>query len=622
MKTLNPKVTKRSRITALAILLYFTSFSYLFSDVNNDIARLYVSAADSFYKENKIEDAEVFLDKSLLYDDRLSDSWYIKALINTETRTDVLASISLLKRAITYRNWYIYRENNAFYELGTLYCRIKDYERAISSLYVVKDELIDNAAYLDSYTLSLINRGFFNEAKDLLEYAIEKHPDNNLFIKRLAGIDKNFREKILLRILELNNLYKYDPDVILEITRLTDDKGIKKELIEKLADLQDESPELLIEKLALTGEITLNDIETFNDLNGFSNYRNIKNIDSLIKDDKIRESLLEKMSLYTGSIVDDANLDGINEKIMYYNNGLSQWYSEDNNQDNINDIFAGFENRKPRFINIQDRMLVSYYDYPLVKTVIIFGSDNNEIFTFNQRKASLDILSFSNQLLPPALKADPGEEFNKIRNRAENYRKSSSSGNLQVLTEYFKTERITNFETYDDATSVISRGTIKDGNRVFKISDVDQDNRFETKEFYRDGVLESINYDGNNNGIYEFKIEKGIKYWDMNEDGIYDFREWTDKENNLRYSEFSTKLDGIFNFTARYSGGKLIDVKKEGVWTDVSYDPENNLFWIGEKCSGLPAKINIETEGTINCGDRMVYIVKIGQDYFAEVITR
>ena len=115
MKILNPKVTKRSRITALAILLYFTSYSYLFSDVNNDIARLYVSAADSFYKENKLEDAEVFLDKSLLYDDRLSDAWYIKALINSDIRTDVLASINLLKRAITYRNWSIKRQNNDFY---------------------------------------------------------------------------------------------------------------------------------------------------------------------------------------------------------------------------------------------------------------------------------------------------------------------------------------------------------------------------------------------------------------------------------------------------------------------------------------------------------------------------
>ncbi|MDX9801256.1 MAG: hypothetical protein RBT69_07975 [Spirochaetia bacterium] len=622
MKILNPKVTKRSKITALAILLYLTSFSYLFSDVNNDIARLYASAADSFYKENKTEDAEVFLNKSLLYDEHLSDSWYIKALINTETKSGVLDSINLLKRAITYRNWSIYSENNAFYKLGTLYCRIKDYERAISSLYVVRDEMIDNENFLDSYTLSLINRGYFKEAGDLLEYAIEKHPQNNLFIKRLSGIDKNFREKILLRILELNDLYKYDPDVILEITRLTDDAGIKKELIEKLTELQKESPELLVEKIAIAGKISISDIDTFTDLNGLSNYRNLKGIDSLIRDGEIRNYLMEKISLYTGIIVDDVNLDGINEKIMYMNNGLPQWYSEDNNQDNINDIFTGFEKNKPVFINIQDQMLVSYYDYPLVKTVIIFGIENNEIFTFNQRIASFDILSFSNLLISPALKTDPEEAFAKIKSKAENYRKSSKGDNLKVLTQYFKSERITNFETYDAAAAVISRGTIKDGNRLFQISDINQDNRFETKEIYKNGVLESIKYDGNNNGIFEFKIENRVKYWDINEDGIYDFREWRDEENRLRYSEFSTKLDGVYNFSARYKDNILTDVKKENAWINVIHDTENNLYWIGEKCANFPKKINIETEGTISCGKELVYIVKIGQNYFAEVITR
>ncbi len=620
MKTLKQRAAIRHKIVYLAFLIFIFSSTVIFSDENIEIARLYLSVADSFYKEKKLDEAEIFLNKSMLYDDSLSDTYFLKALISKSTSTELNNSIAFLKKAITYRNWYIYRENSAFFELGKIYSMTKDHERALSSMYVIKDDFIDNQDYLDSYTLSLVNLGYFNESKELLGYAVEKYPQNTVFLKRLAAIDKQFRDRVLLRILDSNEMYKYDPDVLLEISRLSDDVGVKKELVQRLKQMEYNSPELVIEEAAINGAVKLSDIDVFFSSGGFSNYRNIKSILSLITENTIMDYLKEKYNEYSGYIKDDTNNDGNYEKIMFRAEGQHEWYSEDNNQDKVNDLFVGFQEGKPVFINIEEKMLAAYYEYPLVKTVILFGNDFNEIYNFNDRKAVFDILSFKNPFLAPVLVPDTDEMFSRIKGKAENYRKSTNGDNLAVLMEYFKSERIKNYESYDSVSAVVRRGIVKDQKVVFASGDINQDKLFETREIYRDGILESINYDGNNDGLYEFKLEKGIKYWDLNEDGIYDAREWTEKEKGFLYSEFSTNLDGVYNFMARYKGNTLTDINKNGEWIKVYYDRENNLYWIGDKRIQIKDKLTIAKEGIISVGSETVYIVKIGDNIFAEVI--
>ncbi len=622
MEKITQKVTiKLNKISFFIITLCFALNISLYSDANKEIAKLYLAAADNFYKENKLEETEVFLNKAALYDSTISDIYYINAIIGTSFNEDVNNSINYLKKAITYRNWNLYNENSAFYELGKLYARIRDYERALSALYVIKDQFIDDTGFIDLYTLSLINRGDFKGATEYLNYAVAKYPDNNLFIKRLAGLDKSYRDKLLKQVLDNNELYQYSPEIILELSRLNQDKGVKRELISLAEKAGDNSIELLLEKIVLTGKTAINDIVIFSSLNGFSDYKNIKTINSMITDKDVSSFMKEYYNLYAGLIRDDINSDSIYEKIMSVEKGIPQWYSEDKNQDNINDFFVGFQNSKPVFINIEEKMLAVYYEYPFIKTMIMFGKDSSEIYNFKDKKASFDILDFSNYLSPPIFKnTNIPALFDTIKKKADTYRKSNTGDNFNILLEYFKTENIVNFQSYNQVNSIIRRGAIRNDKIAFSEADFNQDNIFETKEIYRDGMLHEIKYDGNNNGIYEFKIENGVKYWDFDEDEIYDAKEWDDEDGKIKYREFAANMDGIFNFTAKYEKGVLVEIQKNNHWSKVSFDKKNNIYWIGEKILKIDSPANLESGSYIYSGNSTVYITKVGNDYFAEVI--
>ena len=622
MKEINKRARFKQNKINICILLFSVLFNvHLYSDVNSEIAKLYLSTADSFYKENKIEETEIFLNKALLYERELSDIYYLNALILVSFNGDLNAAIDLFKKAITYRNWILYNENTALYELGKLYVRIKDYEKALSTLFIIKERHVDDSEFINLYTISLISRGDFKNAQEYLKYAISKYPDNDIFIKRLAGIDKQYRDSILKIVLDNNDLYKYSSEVILELSKLNQDKGVKRELISLAERAGNNSIELLLEKIAFTGSVTNNDIVKLFVLKGFSDYKNIKIINSMITNTEVLNYLKEYYYNYSGLIRDDINNDGIYEKVMSVEKGIPQWYSEDKNQDNVNDFFAGFQNGKPAFINIEEKMLVSYYEYPFIKAVILYGEKSNEVYNFKNNRTNFDILDFSNYLNPPVLKDTAILElFNSIKKMADTYRKSDSDS-FNVLLEYFKTENITNFQTYDQINSIVRRGSRRDNNIVYRESDINQDNVFETREIYRDGILYQVKYDGNNNGIFEFKIEDGVKYWDFDEDGIYDAKEWEESagENRITYREFATNMDGIFNFTAKHENGTLIEVKKNDKWNKVIYDKKNNIYWIGEKTLKID-KTEIESNSFIYSGNSTAYIIKVGNDYFAEVI--
>lgn len=620
-------LNKTVHIFLLSILFVFLPLCVKAEDMNSSIGKLYLSAADSFYREGKNYQANVFLNKSLLYDDLLSDPYFIKTLIEKSENSSLTAAINLLKKSVTLRNWDIYSEEEAFLQMGLLYVRTKDYERALSSLYAVKDKYIDNVSFLDAYTLALINQGFFDEAKKQLTYAISKYPDDAIFIKRLATIDKIYRDSLISKVLDVNNVYKYDSAVLMDIVKITSDNGVKKELLAVLKnDGMDGQGALaldyFLEMKALDSGVGKNeDVDTFSKLDGFSDYKKIKTMDSMIYKPEVKKYFMEKYKSYTGFITDDTNNDGINEKILYLRAGVPEWYSEDINQDNINDLFIGFQNGTPAFINIAEKMLIAYYNYPLLKAVIFFDKDYNYIYNFNNRNVPFEIIDLGKTYYNPVLVANVDKMFDNIKKMVKNYRKSEAGtgDNLSVLMQYFKTDRIINFESYDAIASILKRGVIRDEKIITASVDMDNDNRFETKEFYKQGKLQSLNYDGNNDGIYEFKIEDNKKYWDYNNDGIYDAVEWAGADG-ISFRGYSVDLNGNFDIVAKYKNNVLIEVGDENKWTPVKYDSENNVFWISEKTVPLPSIKNITAGEVITASGVSVYIIKLGNNYFAEVL--
>ena len=129
----------------------------------------------------------------------------MKSLIEEKTGGNTESIINDLKKALILRNWNIYKEEDAFFRLGILYSSVKEYKKAVSTLYVIETEKIDNENYLEAYSNSLLNSGMFATASEILKTAIEKYPDNNNFKIKLINNDSDYYDSLLLNILENND---------------------------------------------------------------------------------------------------------------------------------------------------------------------------------------------------------------------------------------------------------------------------------------------------------------------------------------------------------------------------------------------------------------------------------
>jgi hypothetical protein len=608
------RITRNKIIITVLLLLTVCSTAVFSQTEDQHIGNLYLNAADSFYQRNEMVKAEVFLQKSLLYYKDSSDCYYLKALIEKKKSGPTGKITSDLKKALILRNWSNYKEEDAFFELGKLYSRIKQYIKAVSTLYVIENEKIDNESFIEAYTISLLNSGMFETALDVLNSAVEKFPDNTIFKKRLINLDSTYFDGILLKILDNNNVYNFDTEIILEVLKNTDDEGIKRELYDKISTRESEYPEIHIEKLKIRKKALESDIDSFFESRGYERLKFIREYRNLISDPDKKSYFDKKLSRVSSVILEDYNNDLLNEIVFRVENGSLLWYREDYNQDGINDFYIYYNEGSIETIEFGEKYLINYYHYPLIKNLII-NNGSIDVYDFSNRNTMFDITDTGGVFSLPVIDKQYEGKINSILSRASMHQKNSPDKNKRIM-EYRKNDRIKLYSEIE-GNRTVSEGVIKDGNMLYLNRDNNGESSFETKEIYKNGKLEKILYDGNNDGIYELKVEKNSKFWDINGDGIYDLAER--KEDGTVYTGYSTAYDGIYDFEEKKINGRIVSLRKGDIWFDVFYDEKNSLYWINEKLNNIKIE-KLEDNIYLNINDRQIYIYKIADNYYAEVL--
>ena len=605
-------LTNKKILTALLII---TVCSAVFSQEEKKIADLYLKTSESFYDSNDITQAEVFLNKSLLYYKDSSDAYYLKSLIAEKKSENKETIINSLKKALILRNWNLFREEDAFFYLGKIYTSIKEYKKAVSTLYVIEGDKIDDEDYLDSYTDSLLNSGMFVTASQILNTAVDKFPDNVKFKKKLINSDSDYYDSLLIKILDKNEVYDFEPEVILEVLKNTDDDGVKRELLEKISSFSTEYPEIITEKIKIEKNAEKEDIEKFFRNKGYENLKMLREFRNVLNTDEVIELFNDKINHLSTVIYDDVNNDSINEIVFRIENGVMVWYREDLNQDGLNDFYIYYSDGDIETIEYNEKYLVKYVNYPLLENIIITGS-NIDIYDFSNRNTIFDITETEEFLNIPEIYRDFKNRVEKILPRASMHQNNNSEKNLRIL-EYMKNRRVKLYtEIRDDRT--VAEGIIKDGNYKYINRDYNDGSSFETKEIYKNGKLESVLYDGDGDGIFEIKIEQNCRYWDYNKDGIYESYE--KNEGDAVFRGFSTEYNGIYDVEEKSINGRIVSVRKNDKWFNVNFDKKNKLFWIGDRPDNIKITESLKENTYMNIDNRMIYVFKIADNYYAEVI--
>ncbi len=546
---------------ALFICMITASVS-AYNDMDRRIGIVYMKNAAAYYLNGQYRQAEEFLEKAKEFYTDSSDYEYIKGLIKLESKNDLNAAAENFRDAVEFDNWILLERKECITDYARILFRKKQYDELIT--------LVENNAYPDFkdndlmylYLLSLKYRKQDVKYRDILGLSINRYHDDYRFGLLYVNESSLYRNKIL------NGEYVFKNEegrlqVYLESVKNLEDGTRKITALEQYFSMGGKDLSAKIEYMRLTGETDEGKIQELISANLLSNPFNRLRLINILPQNELRKVVENAYTEYTGNIYYDLNNDGYFEELHLYENGKPAGISIDNNQDGVIEVMIIFEKGQPlELILTTDKFIRFSYDgYPVLQEMSIADENGNTVYTFIKERMALPVYSFREY--DDKLMFD-----NDIVNDFTNDMETVSKNSVRIAV--YSGAGITNgwgdlkeeLERRDENTAILKIYNNLMGNYIYKqfkdkktigFGDIDFDNIIDLREIYSDGELVSIEADDNKNGRYDYKIsfedEQIVSWWDFNEDGIYDCRQY--EKNGVLINEYSSGFDGNFDIIER-----------------------------------------------------------------------
>jgi len=281
-------------------------------------------------------------------------------------------------------------------------------------------------------------------------------------------------------------------------------------------------------------------------------FKELFRIYNMFEDENNKKLILNWLASINLTIFYDYDKDGFNDTIASYSKGHLISFNYDSNNDGLYDYIVTLDETPLSLEVITPYGHDNYYyeNYPYL--IKVLKSDDKRLVEFQliPYKLALEIV-----FLPKDFTLEIPHILEDINFPDENSLTASSTRKmLRDITD----DSVSNYSIVDldeNIEEVYNSNGIQIIERHYKSSilitvlkDLDYDGVFDTVYDYKDGKLQRISFDDNNNGVPEYTedYENGfVRSWDFNEDGLMDSREYT--ENGSIYRELSSKLDGDFD---------------------------------------------------------------------------
>ena len=549
----------------LIFFLIFNIFTvplFAFDEMNRRIGIIYLKNATANYLNGRYDASERFLKKAGEFYPRSSDFEYINGLIKLEKNSDLVAAEGFFNAAVKTDNWLLLEKKDCIKDLGLILFRGKKYDNVI--------QLIENHAYpgyddndlMYIYLLSLRYSSLMEKYRNNLQRSMNLYPDDYRFAELYLDISISYRNGVL------EDMYMYKNkdgalEVYLKAVLSLDESYRKIKLLENYFDRNGRDINAYIEYYRLQGGPDDSGLKKLVELGLFENAENRLKVKAMSPSLDVRNRLDEEWAEYTGNVYYDFNNDKYFEELHLYETGKPAGISIDNNQDSVIDVMLIFQNGLPyeAVINNDRTETITYSEYPLIDEISISDGNTNTVYKILKDALSLNIIEkreYDDKIV--YLSQDVENFLDDIENISDNSLQVSVYSGLG--REDAVGSLVQQMERRDDKLEILRIYNRLLGNYIYHQSrnerlagfgDIDFNNLIDLKENYKDGNLVSIEADGDENGIYDYKIsfegESGISWWDFNEDGIYDCRQYED--NGVLIKEYSSNLDGKFDIIER-----------------------------------------------------------------------
>ncbi|GMO33673.1 MAG: hypothetical protein Ta2F_09610 [Termitinemataceae bacterium] len=492
------------------------------------VAARYTAWALTAVNDGRNEDAKTFLLRAADYASVSSDLSYLLALVHNRlggSANDVLAAIAL---SIQTDRWDIFSRNDAILLEARTLITIKRYTQALRSLSLLGDE----ESAVELRLLALKGAPNVEGFRKMMSDALNRYPRNTAFLRILFNYAQGLsiprdadRRLIDIAIKRMPSVLQSDPDLAyMAAPFMSDIDAARLLLLNWRASRQAPVP---IESLPVSLSMgIINESVAMEELFRPSIAPAARIIDknvltkvyNLLRNDDLRAQFLQDLIIFSGTITEDTDSDGIPETKTTYSYGLVNSWECNASQDGVSKFFVTFNSGDPMSAEItalddgqvSKKIFIAYEKYPSVFEAI--EGDYHYYFPpedFHYPILLFDDLCDAGGLLYPQknnLTADiqsntlfgsaylierPSEEFSGAVERFECF-----SGVINGAKTYLN-------------GAVISSTEYKNGSPVVQNVDLDLNGTLETRRFFGvehngEAVVERIESDWDGDGIFEY----------------------------------------------------------------------------------------------------------------------
>jgi tetratricopeptide (TPR) repeat protein len=518
------------------------------------LARLYFEEGRKLAQEGLAGDALGLLDSALVFRPAYADALFLKSSLLSQKRETRLAALETARRAVQAPAWEFYSPGAGLMHLCRLLADMRSYGEALAFL----DSLGAGAASpsIEEYGLRLRCYRGLGDGKKLagtLAAALAAFPDEPAFLEFFFQTSDPLRPETVRRF-ELVKLEpeKHLPAIAAYIKSSGNSDGALRLAWDYFrADGNDPAVScLLIEKALVDPR---QEMERFVSFGGLGRMELLRKLKTALQP-QYSGLLAGACAAFSGTVVLDADGDGVPEEEFLVKAGKPLQWKIDENQDGLDEVIVDFAEATFLPARVAYRsggagMVCVYADYPYVGEALYYEGPYPEVSAGNARR------TLRSRILPGVLalplisgwKPPAAEELSWLDYRLDRDFTALPGARVEGAA-YMYEERDSGEPDYTQLVSlqggkirqidivwnaggksvVLHRIMFQDGKFAFGLRDLDRDGVFDARESYDgEGKLALVLVDtaGDGTADYAESFVSRMLGWDTDGDGAIDARE-------------------------------------------------------------------------------------------------
>ncbi len=493
---------------------------------NQDLSLQYTRLARQSAEAGNFDLSESFTETALVFWQHNPDALYIRAQAMQQHR-EYEQAIDLLASALSSAEFQYYSKNRVLLEYLDLLVRFDHSREALVVLQNLPPATRRQQDFLRLACRALRIEGRTDQLLRLVRTGIELYPSAAFFQQQMIRLDDAYQRRARQEILGGANADYYSKEAYQPLIAATSTPAVLARLLNAYTSRWGTDLFSRIQGLRLNDELSKNELDML-----FAEHTQLSTteLEMLMNITAVFDASAELESAFksfTGTITRDTDGDGEVEVHEEYSQGGIVKVAENRDGDPGYERKVQFENGAPVWFEIQleanNSMKMYYQRYPeLARAENALGGSliNMDLVPYSVRYPLPEWERYSAPEPVPLPHIETVPSISTLLASSAEIHAEERDVMYGFSRDEGRIETVRNSNT--TVLADILRGTLNERRR-----DSDGDGYFEITEYYREGRLVRISYDGNKNGTPEYVEEyegQPVRMWDTDEDGIIEYR--------------------------------------------------------------------------------------------------